>query len=359
VWRLSRSTWQGVILAVGTGALLWLLYAVREVLLPFGAALFLVYLTEPLLVRLEQRQVPRVVAILVVYAAFFGLVWLVAVYLWPLLVVEAERAFELLAARLDEVRALAAQLAALGRDHRLPAMAAAVLTGLTEEVERMVADAGRRAVATTLSVFSRLALLLLAPVIAFYLSRDLPAFRRDLPRLFPPSGRGEARQLLREVNAVLGGYVRGQLVISSFVGFTVWIGLALLGLPYAALIGLLAGLFDVIPYFGPVIGAIPAVALALGQSAWTAASVILLFVAVHQFEGLVLVPRIMGRRVGLHPVVVIFVLLAGGHLFGLGGMLLGVPVAAVARVILRFFLHRWLGREGNKPPEPLPEGGAR
>lgn len=359
MFRLSRSTWQGIFLAVGGGALLWLLYAVREVLLPFGAALFLVYLTEPLIARMEQRQVPRVVAILAVYAVLFGLLWVAAVYLWPILMTEAERALATFPARLGELRALAERLAALGRRRRLPAIWAAMLTTLAGEMQQAVAELGRRAVATTFSLFSRVVLLLLAPVISFYVSRDLPALRRDLPKLFPPSGRGEASQLLREVNAVLGGYVRGQIVISSFVGLSVWIGLAFLGISYAALIGFIAGLFDIIPYFGPLIGAIPAVALALSQSAWTAVSVVLLFLVIHQFEGLILVPRVMGSRVGLHPVVVIFVLLAGGSLFGLGGMLLGVPVAAVARVVIQFFLRKWLGGQEKEQPEPLPEGNSR
>ncbi|MDI6869994.1 MAG: AI-2E family transporter [Bacillota bacterium] len=371
---MSRSTWQVILLLVGAGALVWLLYAVRGVLLPFGAALFLVYLTEPLIVRMEQRQAPRVVAILAVYAMLFGLVWVAVAYFWPIVAGEAERALANLPTRTAELRRLAERLVAMGRNRRLPAHVAAVLTVLAEETQRTVAQLGRRAVSLTLSLFSRMALLLLAPVISFYLSRDLPALRRGLLKLFPPSGRGEARQLLSQVNAVLGGYVRGQLVISSFVGLAVWLGLALLGIPYAALIGVIAGLFDVIPYFGPVIGAVPAVLLALGRSAWTAVTVVLLFVAIHQFEGLILVPRIMGSRVGLHPVVVIFVLLAGGHLFGLGGMLLGVPVAAVARVVLRFGLRRWLGGgedgqgeqppargvvEEKKQPEPLPEDGSR
>lgn len=347
--RLSRSTWQKIFLTVGAGLFLWLLYAVRGVLLPFGAALFLVYVTEPLITRMERRQVPRVVALVVVYAALLGLVWVAVVYLWPRASGEANRALANFPARTAQVRALARRLVAMGRSRRVPAVAAAALTALVQEIDGVVADVGRRAVALTLAVFSRLALLLLSPVIAFYLSKDLPALRRWLITLFPPSGRGAARRLFSDVNAVLGGYVRGQFVISSFVGLTTWLGLELLGIPYALLIGLLSGLVDIIPYFGPVIGAIPAVLLGLSRSVWTAGYVTLLFLGIHQLEGAILVPRIMGNRVGLHPVVVIFVLLAGGHLFGFAGMILGVPVAAVLRVVLQHALERW--RAGGSPGE--------
>lgn len=373
--RLSRSTWQGILLAVGAGALAWLLYAVREVLLPFGAALFLVYVTEPLISLMERRQVPRLVAILVVYSVLLGLAWVGVVYLWPMAVAEVERAVATIPGRLAEARQLSAKLLAMSRNRRLPALAAAALNALAEEAQEAVTQFGRRAVELTLSFFSRVALLLVAPVISFYLSRDLPALKRWLLTLFPPSERWEARQLFSEVNAVLGGYVRGQLVISSAVGILVWLGLSFLEIPYALLIGLLAAVTDIIPYFGPVIGAVPAVALALGRSAWTAGYVVALFFAVHQIEGMILVPRVMGGRVGLHPVVVIFVLLAGGHLFGVAGMLVGVPVAAVARVVFQFALRRWVNGEGRQgpggepptrprtlekaQPEPVPEGESR
>lgn len=372
--RLSRSTWQGILLAAGAVMLFGVLYAVREVLLPFGAGLFLVYLIEPLVRRMERRQVPRVVAILVVYAFLLGLIWVGAVYLWPMAASEAERALATVPARVADARLMAERLASLGRNGRMPSFVAAALNSLAEEVQQAVTRLGRRLVTLTLSFFSRVALLLLAPVVSFYVSRDLPAMRRSLLRLFPPSERWEAGQLLSEVNSVLGGYIRGQLVISSFVGLATWVGLTALGIPYALLIGTLAGLFDIIPYFGPVIGAVPAVALALADSAWKAGYVTLLFLGIHQFEGAVLVPRVMGSRVGLHPVVVIFVILAGGHLFGFFGMLLGVPLAAVARVVLRFALRRWLegapaepgGQAAASPPqgekaqpEPLPEGDPR
>ncbi|HHW13451.1 MAG TPA: AI-2E family transporter [Firmicutes bacterium] len=349
--RLSRSTRQGLVLAVGAGAILWLLYAVRGVLLPFGAALFLVYVTEPLIDRMERRQVPRVVAILVIYAVLVGVAWVAVVYFWPTITWEAERAVSSLPERLAEARKVAQRLVALGRNRRLPLLAVEALTALTAELERAVAQVGRRAVTTTLSVFSHLALLLLAPVISFYLSRDLPALRQGILRLLPSDGRGELRHLLTEVNRVLGGYVRGQLVISAFVGVTTWVGLAALGIPYALLIGALAGLFDIVPYFGPVIGAVPAVVLALDRSPWTALYTVGLFLVIHQLEGAILVPRIMGTRVGLHPVLVIFALLAGGQLFGFGGMLLAVPAAAVARVVLQFAFRRWL-------PEEQPDSGA-
>lgn len=340
----------GVILALSLVALLWLLYAVRGVLLPFAVGLFLVYLTEPLVERMERRQVPRVVALIVIYAGIGALIWVGVIYLWPILGTETNRILGSVPERAAELRDLAQRLLSAGNQRRLPALASATLTGLAAELQRWATQAGRYAVAATFSLFSKAALLLLAPIIAFYASHDLPHWRRRVLALSPPTGRRELRELFREVNAVVGGYLRGQLLVSSFVGLATWAGLAWLGLPYSLLIGILAGITDIIPYFGPLIGLAPAAVLGFSQSTPTGVYVLVLSFVIHQVEGGVLVPRIMGHRVGLHPIVVIFVLLAGGQLFGLAGMVLGVPVAAVVRVLLKH-MARWLFGERATAPQ--------
>ncbi|MGE5508960.1 MAG: AI-2E family transporter [Chitinophagales bacterium] len=347
---VSRHLRLGIILTLGLAGLLWLLFLVRGVLLPFAAGLFLVYLTEPVVEQMERRQVPRLVALIVIYAGLAAVVWVSIVYLWPILAAETNRILRSVPERAAELRILAQRLLSSGRNQRLPALASATLTGLAAELQRWAAQAGRYVVVATLSLFSKAALLLLAPVIAFYASHDLPRWRRRVLALWPATGREELRALFHEVNAVLGGYLRGQLLISCFVGLGTWAGLALLGIPYSLLIGLVAGITDIIPYFGPLIGLVPAAVLGFARSTLTGVYVIVLFFVIHQVEGGVLVPRIMGHRVGLHPLVVIFVLLAGGQLFGVVGMVLGVPAAAVARVLLAHAA-RWLFGERATAPD--------
>ena len=156
----------------------------------------------------------------------------------------------------------------------------------------------------------------------------------------PARYRGDAQYVLREVNVALNGFFRGQLWICLFVGLFIYGGLALLKIPYALFIGLLAGLFDIIPYFGPVLGFLPAAALALSQSPLTVLWVLLLFIAANQIENSLISPWLIGDRVGLHPLVVIFAVLVGGYLMGILGLLIAVPVAAIGRVLLDFFLLR-------------------
>ncbi len=116
--------------------------------------------------------------------------------------------------------------------------------------------------------------------------------------------------------------------------------MALLGVEFALMLGIFAGLAEIIPYFGPIIGAVPAVGLAILKSKWLAVKVAIAFLVIHQLEGNIISPKILGDKVGLHPLVVIFSLLAGGELYGLPGMLLAVPAAAILRVIVRFALQK-------------------
>lgn len=142
------------------------------------------------------------------------------------------------------------------------------------------------------------------------------------------------------MNGILNGFIRGQLVNAAVVGLLISAGLALLGIKYSLFIGLIAGLFDIIPYFGPIIGFIPASVLALAKSPIAVVWVLVIFVVVNQIEANIISPKIIGERVGLHPLAVIFAIFSGGELMGIVGMLIAVPVAAIVRVLLNYTLQQ-------------------
>ncbi|NLY90289.1 MAG: AI-2E family transporter, partial [Firmicutes bacterium] len=187
-----------------------------------------------------------------------------------------------------------------------------------------------------LSFFSQVLFFFLVPVLAFYFSKDMVNLKEVVftwsKRLF-----GEEREVIGEVIAVVTGYLRAQALSSLLVGLLLTIGLLLLRVDLAILIGVLAGVFNIIPYFGPVLGAVPAVLLAAQTSLWRAAYVILLFFIVNQLESMVIIPRLIGGRVGLHPLLVIFIILIGGELFGFSGIVFAVPVGAVLQVIIKYY----------------------
>lgn len=326
-----------VVLVLGAlAAAVVFLYAVRGIFIPFILGVFITYVTVPLVERMERRQVPRVVAILLVYTLLGAAFWLLVLYVWPKLAGELNRMLGSLPAQTQRLSDHLAQIVSGPVKGRLGAIVKALATAGIRESQALVGKVAGRVFEVTLDIFSRALLIVLGPVIAFYLTRDLDALRRGTLEFLPVAIRDEVLGLLHEINLVLSGYIRGQLAVSFFVGLVTGLGLVWLRIPYALLIGLLAGLFDIVPYFGPVIAGIPAVGLALSRSPWHAVYVLLLLLAIHQFEGAILVPRVIGDRTGLHPVLVIFAVLAGGQLFGVVGMLVAVPVAAVLKVLLRF-----------------------
>jgi predicted PurR-regulated permease PerM len=155
-----------------------------------------------------------------------------------------------------------------------------------------------------------------------------PLLKKKYLALFQRDDHRALGQLLTQINAVLSGFIRGHLLVALIVALISFLGLSILQVDFALLIGFTAGILDIVPYFGPIIGALPAVVIALLESPLKALYVIVLFFIIHQLESTIVSPKILGDRVGLHPLAVVFVLLAGGQLAGIVGVLLAVPVTA-------------------------------
>ena len=189
-------------------------------------------------------------------------------------------------------------------------------------------------------VLSTVTLYILSPVIAIYLLSDWKGIGAKFFRIIPQRWRMEWRRLWQDINHVIRQFVRGNLVVAVIVGILIGIGVKLVGMEYALLIGLICGIFDLIPYFGPLIGAVPSVLLALTKSPAMALKVALIILIVQQLEGNIISPKLMGDSLGLHPLLIVFALLAGGEIAGVWGMFLSVPLAAVTRVVFNHIYFR-------------------
>jgi len=194
-------------------------------------------------------------------------------------------------------------------------------------------------------------------IISFYLVKDAERLRAFLDRWAPPGYTAELRQLREEINRVWKAFFRGQVLLGVVIGLAVWISMMIVGLPNAGLMGLLAGLLEVVPTFGPVLATIPALLIAffLGSTYlpisnfWFSVLVLAIYVVIQQTENAYLVPRIMGRRLLLHPVIVFIGMLAGGFLFGALGVVLAAPIIGTMRVVLSYIWAKLLG----EAPFPL------
>ncbi len=202
-------------------------------------------------------------------------------------------------------------------------------------------------------LLSVLIVLLTGPVIAFYILADLPRLRARTRALLPPRVLPEVILVARRMHAVVGGFVRGQIIVATIVGVLTSMGLALLGLPFWAVLGLIAGVSDLVPLIGPVVGGAAAVVVALAtRDAVTALWAVAVMVAVQQLESHVVSPLVLHRTVKLHPAAVLLALLAGASLGGIFGMIVAAPAVAALKVVIG---HVWTVYVLGQAPED-PEG---
>jgi predicted PurR-regulated permease PerM len=356
--RWGIASWSLIgILILGYFIYRYALYPVRIVLPPVLLALAIVYLLNPIVARLQARGVPRGLGTLLTYLVFLTIVGVGLRLLIPLL---AEQVSSFADSVPDLLRRASEGIASLADRLKLDVSASDVFTGLSPE-----GGAGgfiSRIFSFTAGVLHVMVIIVLGVVVAFYLLVDLPKFQRGAMSLIPARRRDEVRLVLERMGAALGGFFRGQLLVALFVGLASMLCLYVVGLPYWALVGGVAGLFNLIPLVGPFIGAVPALFIAFttessgglmhldpGWPLAVGASVALLLV--QQIDNHIISPNVVARTVKLHPVTVMLGLLVGGTLLGLLGMLLAVPVIAAAKILI---LHVW-DTKLTWPPKPKEE----
>ena len=336
--------WQLLVLAAIIGYLIWLL---SPVLMPFAVAAMLAYLGDPLANRLQRLGLNRTWASTIVFLVLFLALFGVLLLLIPLI----SRQIENLIDNLPRYSQWAQQTAwpwlqeKLHLDPRMfdsDQLLAAFKTHMGS-IGNIATDVLGKVSRSGLGFVLWLTNLVLIPVVAFYLLRDWNRLVDTIDRMLPRSIEPTIAYLANESNKVLGAFVRGQLLVMLGLGIYYGAALSLIGLSVGLLIGLVAGLLSFVPYLGFIIGfgaAIIAVLVQYGD--WTHLLIVGgVFVVGQLLEGYVLVPRLVGGKIGLHPVAVIFAVLAGGYLCGFLGVLLALPAASVIMVVLRYLLERY------------------
>ena len=328
-WRLL------IVIAAILISILFIIW-IRAVLVPFFLALVLTYLLAPLVDWLEQQGFRRGWAILLIYLMLGVLVAAIIFWLIPDLLQELYRLAETLP---DYTRQIQNWFAVLQTNYsrlRLPEALRAAIDHSIAELERQLLLQIEGTITSILGLFNGLFSLILAPVLAFYLLKDLKSIKKRTARLLPAQRRGRWYMLMIQMDRVLSGFIRGQLLLSLFVGVTTWMAMELIGMRFSIMLGIIAAITEVIPYFGPVIGALPAIGLAALVSPYMVIKVIIAYLLIHELDSSVVGPRVLGQTVGLHPLAVVFALLAGGEIYGLIGVILAVPVAACLKVLALF-----------------------
>ncbi|MFA5843363.1 MAG: AI-2E family transporter [Coriobacteriia bacterium] len=342
--RIGVVSWSLIGVAVLGLGVLWLLDRLRHALVPFLLALVIVYLLRRSVSKLATRGLPRALAVLVCYLGAAAIVAVLAVFIVPLVVEQVTGFVSAFPQYYDRAYGLWADLGKRYVALSLPAWAERLgLEARAVVSQRFMgwsSSLARGAFAAGGQVVTLLFDGLLALVLAFYTLKDLPVLREEILSLAGPHGRDEAQVVFSKVSAALSGYLRGQIIISASTGALSAVALSIVGVPYALVIGLLNGVLNVVPYAGPALGAtIAAIAAAFVHPLLAVWAVLAIFV-VQQVNDLILAPRIMSRQVDLHPLLVVFSLLAGATLFGFVGVLMAIPVAAVAKGMFVYYFEK-------------------
>jgi predicted PurR-regulated permease PerM len=365
-WKtVGIRAWSAIGVLILIGVAMWVIGRLLPVLIPFLMAAVLVFLLRGPSARIERLGVPRWVAVLACYVVGVLLLVVAGVFIVPVL---ANQFAQFVIAFPGLFATASRSLAGLTQRYWTPAPSwlRDALSNAQQTFTAQLSDWGRVLAADVLTAGGSLVTLIvdsvLALFIAFYILVDLPAVRRELVLLAGPRRRQDAEVILREITTVIGGYLRGQAIIALANGVLTAIGLTIIRMPYSIAIGAITGVLSIIPYVGPVVGAIIVAVTGLFVSPALALLGVLVMIIVQQVEGNVLSPRIMSREVDLHPALVIFSLLVGAELAGVLGMLVAIPVAATGKALFAHYVGRAeveqaaeVPPSGAGPAEPRPE----
>ncbi|WP_284945786.1 AI-2E family transporter [Acidisoma cladoniae] len=348
--RLGRATRaQRMALGIGLALLACVFFFLfRSVMLPFVAAAGIAYFMHPVAVRLHRIGIPRWLAALILVVALLAVMLTFALLLYPIILAQVGLLLQRMPAYVVEVQAWANGTLSHLQEHLGPDFVDNKLREIVSAHAGAMIPYAVGALAQVIgggfAIVNALTVLVITPIVAFYLLRDWSFIVRRIDALLPLRYAGVIRAQALEVDRILSAWLRGQLLCCLMLAVFYAVGLTVVGLDLGLIVGMTAGLLSFIPYVGTITGAVTSLGLALAQfPTWHGVIMVGgVFLLGQILEGYVIYPRLLGNRVELHDVLVIFALLAGGAAFGFLGVLLAVPVTAVLGVLARFWIRRYL-----------------
>ncbi|RKP55139.1 AI-2E family transporter [Cohnella endophytica] len=313
----------------------------KAVLAPFLVAMVISYMLNPIVNMLHERKVPRPAAVLLIYAVFISVSVVILMNVIPMFMKQVDELNE----HMPELTMRAQSIADhFNNNDVLPETIRdginSSVANLEKQIEKRIADF----LNNIDKVVNVLFLAMIVPFLAFYMMKDLDVFERTTLQYVPRAHRKHAIRLMKDIDAALGSYIRGQLIVSLCIGVLAYIGYLIIGMPYPLLMAGFVSLFDIIPYLGPFFGAFPALVLATTVSWKMVLMVIVVNVICQNLESNVISPQVVGKTMRMHPLTIILVLLVGGELAGVVGLILAVPFYAAMKVVVQhvaaYYIHR-------------------
>ena len=310
----------------------------RALFYPLIISGLLYYWLYPIVDRVARTRLPRWLAILLLYIAIGGLIAILAIVIGPLL----QRQFISLINNSPRfVDALRIQLISIQDNEWVARFQQGGPLTFEDLVDQLTAFANQFVVRLTVNIPNILGVtanvlttVFIIPFILFYMLLEGHKLPDAIVSFLPKRHRTEARQVIKDMDGALSSYIQGVIIISLSVAALAFVGYSIIGLDYALLLALVAGITNVIPFFGPIIGTLPGVFVALTYSPGMVWKVLIMILVIQQIESILLSPRVMGRKISTHPVLIILIVIAAGKLAGFLGILLAIPAYAVARVVV-------------------------
>ena len=352
--------WLSLALVAGIG---YLVYLLAPILTPFAIAALFAYLGDPITDRLETLGLKRTTAVVLVFLLLTLAVGTFVLILVPLLEGQIVQLVKRMPAIVDWLQQHVKALAVRYFDTELKLPAGGEIVGMLKEhgqqVGSIAADLLSRLSKSGAAVLGWIMNLVLIPVVTFYLLRDWDVMVQRIRELLPGTAEPTVVRLARESNEVLGAFLRGQVAVMLALGVIYTVGLWIVGVDLALLIGMVAGMISFVPYLGTIVGVAAGVVAAMFQfqDVLHVVLVLVVFGIGQAMEGMLLTPLLVGDRIGLHPVAVIFFVLAGGQLFGFLGILIALPAAAVLMVLIRYAHERYTQSGFYRDGRPAPTEG--
>ena len=311
-------------------ASLWFLYFIRDIIALLFIAIVLVAAMDPIVYRLHRRKIPRTIGVSIVYLCLFGVIGLAGSFILPPLISQLKEFTQ----NLPDI-AIRTENYFQGVDTFFQAQHIAVTT------QSLLTDAGNQLVgntgdffSATIGIFSGFVSAIIVLVMTFYMAVKEDGIKNFIVSVIPEGHKRYAGSLVLRIQRKIGRWVLGQMSLMLIIFTMDLIGLLVLRVPFALTLAMFAGFMEMVPFIGPIISAVPAVLVGLSISPATGILVLIVYIFVQQFEGHIIVPQVMRKAVGLHPVAVILALLVGLKLGGVLGALLAIPVATAISVFL-------------------------
>ncbi len=344
---LGVFSWSLIGFIIIIALIFYIIYLVRTAVTPLLIGIIIAYMLIPL-VKLFQKKMKKIFAVTITYIIFLAVISVILFFIIPLVVqqfktfiMQIPEYFQSLSDFLNNLVATNTLVQNLQDFLQIEngqftsGEISKYLLGLLNIENFNIFKGATTVTRTALNIVVNF---IIGPILGFYILKDTDTIRASFMKIIPPRKKLEVDTVLTKINKVFSRYVRGQLLISIIVGILCTIALLILRIDFAVLLGFIAGLFNLIPFLGPVVGAIPAAFTALFISPIKALLVVIIFIGIQQIDNYVISPNILKYQVGLHPAIIIISLLAGGAVFGWIGLLLAVPIVAIIQELLRYYL---------------------